>query len=440
MDALRNRNRVNTKHIPKEANPTDEKLSKASLKSSEQRRIIAKQFSFGSFAIFLMYCFAGAHDTRRLAKDLSFGTRERDFPRIIHSSLEKLSPKQSTLLQGRKSTNSSGKKTRIIPMVSQKRLAQIADSDDYEDEAADPIEDEKCKVQYSWQKSSFPTCNSVHEMGYLEADSHGKVPISLLDNGYWRDVWEVEESPIDPTLIFKSMRYEHFFGDRNFDRNRRDAVALERLTGSPFILDIYSFCGNSGVFEYASEGSVSSNARLSSRKWNVDALKNPSLDILKHAAQGASGLAAVHNFGREGVASIAHTDIAPNQFVLTEGNVKLNDFNRARFIRWNRKKDEACPFHVGNNPGNNRSPEEYNYEDETEKIDVYSFGNTLYLLLVRRSVWSKERNEKHAQRLVRDGKRPAFPDLIIESKDPIHRAIRKFHIIPRVMKFFYLFF
>jgi serine/threonine protein kinase len=87
------------------------------------------------------------------------------------------------------------------------------------------------------------------------------------------------------------------------------------------------------------------------------------------ATQAAIGLAAVHNIDKEGEASIAHTDISPSQYIKVNGKYKLNDFNRARFIPWS--NDKMCPYEVGNNPGKNRSPEEYNYEPQTEKVSSY---------------------------------------------------------------------
>ena len=59
----------------------------------------------------------------------------------------------------------------------------------------------------------------------------------------------------------------------------------------------------------------------------------------------------IANFDGEGRASVAHTDITPGQFILVDGKYKLNDFNRARLIRWDKEKNEPCGFHVGNNPG-----------------------------------------------------------------------------------------
>jgi len=82
------------------------------------------------------------------------------------------------------------------------------------------------------------------------------------------------------------------------------------------------------------------------------------------------GLAALHNVDREGRPSIAHTDIGPDQFVKVNAFYKLNDFNRARLLRWNPRKKEVCTYHVGNNDGKIRSPEEYAYEPQTEKVSI----------------------------------------------------------------------
>ena len=92
------------------------------------------------------------------------------------------------------------------------------------------------------------------------------------------------------------------------------------------------------------------------------------IDVLEIAVQAAMGLAAVHNFDKEGRPSVAHTDISPGQFVRVGDIFKLNDFNRARFLMTNVTDGGVCTFEVGNNPGKNRSPEEYAYYPETEKV------------------------------------------------------------------------
>lgn len=77
--------------------------------------------------------------------------------------------------------------------------------------------------------------------------------------------------------------------------------------------------------------------------------------LADEATQAAMGLADAHNIDKEGQASMAHTDITPGQYILIDGWYKLNDFNRARFLRWSKKKNKPCGYVVGRNPGTVRS-------------------------------------------------------------------------------------
>ena len=58
--------------------------------------------------------------------------------------------------------------------------------------------------------------------------------------------------------------------------------------------------------------------------------------------------------------------------MVKNGRVKLNDFNRARFLPWDAETKTVCSFRVGKNPGRNRSPEEYAYKPETEKVRCHT--------------------------------------------------------------------
>lgn len=299
--------------------------------------------------------------------------------------------------------------------MAQARQKYINDhSDSYEYGFADEWETKECPRQHEWQVGSFPVCNTLHESNILEIRED--VQQRMLGHGYWRDVWVLKDGTFEP-LVVKTMRYEHDYEERNYDRHRRDALAMERLTPSTMIVNIYGFCGNSGVFEFASDGSLS-DAIWSKANDNDDAAPLDELGRLRLATQAAMGVAAVHNFDKEGVASVAHTDITPSQFVGKGGLYKLNDFNRARFLRWNVTSKEPCSYLVGRNPGKNRSPEEYSHEPQTEKVDVYSLGNILYMLLT--GLWPFEDvEEKDAQKQVKKGLRPAFPVEIWNSTSPI---------------------
>ena len=81
---------------------------------------------------------------------------------------------------------------------------------------------------------------------------------------------------------------------------------------------------------------------------------------------------------------MAHTDISPGQFIKVGDRYKLNDFNRARFLRWNVKKDEPCGYYVDRNPGRNRSPEEYSYKLQSEKVCMANFCRLILLVLRHR--------------------------------------------------------
>lgn len=238
------------------------------------------------------------------------------------------------------------------------------------------VESKHCKLRFSWQKTQFPNCNLLHELSE---------PKRILGHGYWRDVWVVEYSSSSERVVFKSMRYEHDNTHRNLDRMRRDANVMERMSASPFIIDLYAFCGTSSFSEFGEGGDIvdaldeselSPLDKLRIGRYNcLVALEQACSNtyVLKTlATQAAIGLADLHNVDREGEPTIAHTDVTPGQWIKVGDRFKLNDFNRARFLPWNEKKDKLCPYYVGQNGGKFRSPEEYRYEEQTEKVSSVS--------------------------------------------------------------------
>eukprot|EP00934_Nitzschia_sp_Nitz4_P007085 Nitzschia sp. Nitz4//scaffold21_size171442//91072//93100//NITZ4_002171-RA/size171442-augustus-gene-0.184-mRNA-1//1//CDS//3329542441//7075//frame0 len=289
----------------------------------------------------------------------------------------------------------------------------LKDSDDYEIRLSEKFETGHCKAMYKWQTQSFPNCNSVFEQDLTQLR---KEQVRLIANGYWRDVWRVQAA--NDTVALKTLRYVHKISARNFDRHRRDALAMDQLTSSRWIVDIHSYCGNTAIVEYAPGGSLDDSIFSSSEQdyWEPH-------ERLIIAYQVASGVAAVHNTPAEGRAAIAHTDIDTLQFVhiTSTGMYKLNDFNRCRFLRWNNDTQQPCGFTVGNNPGTYRSPEEYAYQVQTEKGDVYSMGNVFYSILTRKWPFKDQRNE--ASSIVKRGGRPPIDEAIRNSTNPFDQAI-----------------
>ena len=362
----------------------------------------------------------------------------------------------------------------MLSSESRSKLRDIREnSQDYKDEMAEPLKDEKCDADpqnAKWMTRSFPTCNMLHELNMPHSLEVGKSKI--LGNGFWRDVWRVLDLvPPSPSfantkqdvrnnaIVLKTIRYKHKYTEYNFDRHRRDALASERLTSSPRVVDMFAFCGQSGFFEYSSGGSLEDRIqehlmaimdeenRKQLGRNDGDDVENSNYarplsqyDKLHLAYQVAAALADAHDAdalrdanGKIISAAIVHADITPGQFIEFGGVYKLNDFNRCRFMRWyhNSTNDvvngyygKPCGFRVGFNPSRYRSPEEYAYDEETEKIDIYSVGNIFYTLLTDLEPWA-DYSEKKAQKRVLDGKRPKVPEEKKQSVDFVDVALRQ---------------
>lgn len=328
-------------------------------------------------------------------------------------------------------TSSSFQGVQVLPTQLERRLTHhvvtlpkeqieqqlhLTDSDDYEDRMRDDFGHTSCKAPYEWMEMSFPTCNFLHEADLtdLQGETNRHKRVSLLGSGYWRDVWKLQND-LNERVVAKTLRYEHEWADRNYDRHRRDALAAERLTWSPNVIDIYSYCGNSGIYEFAPGGDIEEVLWYSDMTWN-------STERLVVAFQVATGIADAHNSERNGIPAIAHADITTSQFVNVNGVYKLNDFNRCRFIAVHDGNQHPCLFLVGNNPGTFRAPEEYAYKLESEKVDIYSMGNVFYALLT--DLWPFEKEvTKKAQGDVKRGIRPPIQLALKESKDPAHKAL-----------------
>jgi serine/threonine protein kinase len=222
-----------------------------------------------------------------------------------------------------------------------------------------------------------------------------------------------------------------------FENNRVDAVAMERLTASPGVVNLYAFCGMSMVTEYAVNELADVARHLSASQ---------RLDL---AVQVAQGLSDVHSIGGNkdddggrGVRpSLVHNDLNLANLVLTPDNRPvLNDFNIAILLMKHNETGETCPFasHFPNPQW--RGPEEQvnsEYESDThppivtEKIDIYALGNVFYRLAVGASPWKRPGAKKlspeekvEVARLKRtNGTLPAIPDEIINSPDPAIQAL-----------------
>lgn len=281
-----------------------------------------------------------------------------------------------------------------------------------------------------WQKTSFPNCNELHEIDLVDAlrvpkrrskksqrmerDAEEKNNVGYVDSGLWRTVWKVDprgEKKDQVPAVLKMMKGEHDVDQRNMDRHRRDALVMERLTSSPHIVSMYAYCGNSALTEYLSvslEAVIYQNETVET----FPTRQTPE-GRLQLALGVAKGIQAFHEM--EGGPAI-HADVVTKQFLLGEdGNMKLNDFNRCRFIAHRNDTGENCDVRIPSAPGNSRSPEEYAFNALTEKVDIYSGGNVLYEILTGEEPWLKLKI-LDAQERISKGEKPPIADQYLKPK------------------------
>lgn len=276
-----------------------------------------------------------------------------------------------------------------------------------------------------WQTKSFPNCNLIHEMD-LRRSLHKKqeTSLSLLGTGWFRSAWRWDVNS-DKSIVLKTLRLDREFYDEFFDLHRRDAVAMERLSHSPFVMDIYGYCGQSALNELADFNWDS----LEKFDRNMRGKTSPGLNYLKLqlASSVAVGLAHVHEVDDR--PSMVHYDVNPrNVAIVSGGRPKLNDFNTAEFLRYNPKTNETCGFRSRLHEPWWRAPEEViigNNNTLDDKVDVYALGNLIFHILTTRAPRGKMKRERMdtVRQVVAKGIRPVLDAEFTKSKDPAIKAL-----------------
>lgn len=266
-------------------------------------------------------------------------------------------------------------------------------------------------VRPEWQELNLPNCNEMHEIDLLstlirsETNDTATDGIGFINSGLWRSVWAVDPRPVmRMPVVLKMMKQKHDVDQRNFDRHRRDALVMERLSYSPNVVDIYGYCANSVLTEFIS---VPLDALLNTEeKIEVDetggANRGSTEGRLRLALDVAKGMKALHEIPG---GPIIHADIQPRQFLVSpDGVLKVNDFNRCRFMAQD-ARGVPCKLMIPSAPGKARSPEEYEGEHLDEKLDIYSLANVYFEILTGTTPW-RTKTADETQRLVKQGVLP----------------------------------
>jgi serine/threonine protein kinase len=190
-------------------------------------------------------------------------------------------------------------------------------------------------------------------------------------------------------VVLKQYNYERNFRFHAYEYMRMDSLVNERLSWSSRIINIYGFCGLSVINEAATKD-LESVAVPGKGRPSEPLNDTLALDVrnnltgtqkLEFALAMFEATSLLHAYPG-GV--MVHDDIQLTQFLIVDGSLKLNDFNRAEIMLFNEKDQEYCRYRNDPGQGDWRAPEEYFDYPLSEKIDVWSLGNNMYSLLTGR--------------------------------------------------------
>ncbi len=290
-----------------------------------------------------------------------------------------------------------------------------------------PKDGKECVLTREWHAQNPQVCNPSHELDIESNTRRGN--LEFIAYGGNRCTFHIKDADGVTSLALKKQKYKHKPRPhhklrKDADNTRRDSLTMERLTKSPYVLNIYNQCGASQVLEYASGGNIFNLIQKARKKRRDD--MSPE-DKLRIAIQIASAVADLHTFEDDGMVSVTHNDICCDQFVYVDGVYKLNDFHLSSFIEKHKNSDEICKKkrRVQDKYTLIHAPEEsYRSMVDNERADDYVTGNVMYYVLTKKWIFEDLSTSKGIQSL-QEGKRPSFPKHIQNSTDLSEIAIMK---------------
>lgn len=288
----------------------------------------------------------------------------------------------------------------------------------------------------SWVKDYHYTCNQFHELDLAKIHAQSDLldsndaDIVYSSHGYYRDVWKVlnashtfsaqgynigynqhqndessNEFHKDAIMALKTLKLIHNVTQASMAEIAQEALIMEKLTSSPKIMNVYSYCATSLAAEFLPneiQSKIVPGSGKSEKEQRITNKFTPR-EKLEIVLAMAESLAVLHGF-KDGV--IVHNDVQPCQWLeryrsshedstihIDSKHLVLGDFNRASILRWNEEKQSYCKYRTGEAFGTYRSPEEYKQDALNEKIDIFSLGNNIYALLTSLWVFPNDQDE-----------------------------------------------
>ena len=292
------------------------------------------------------------------------------------------------------------------------------------------LDESVCVPAEKWQTEVGLDCNDIHEIDMEASLRWGKSGIGywgrgrsaiattslrLLGMGGWRGAWEISNnlasngSEQEEAVVLKMLKWDKKldFVKETYHRHQIDAAIAGRLSSSPRVIDIYAFCGQSTLNEFASTSLLHEVKNLNKKDipfFFNSTNKNWWPTLNRRIQYGRDAAHAVHELhsvddhtgglGPYNI-TIVHKDIKPDNFALANGVMKLNDFNDAELARYNTTlsngddgSGDPCRFRRDRFDPHYPSPEEALERPLTPAVDVHALGGVLYFILVGRKPFS----------------------------------------------------
>jgi hypothetical protein len=291
--------------------------------------------------------------------------------------------------------------------------------------------DKGCVALGDWMNDIHPSCNIVHEIDttdFFMNRNRTKVLVNgaarrkrmfYVGSGAYRDAFMFTDYDGSRRLL-KRFRWADNLNihHQSIDKMRRDAVAMEQLTGSSYVADIYAYCSVSSLVDYSNEQDLSEI---------FDGKKQPTKDeLFRISYDVAASVVDAHHPNAQGQSTIAHLDIKPDQWIRMNGKYLFQDFNLARFLSWNPKRQENCGWSTGWKGGRYHAPEQYTKDVPlTDKADVYALGAVLSFLLTKRQPFQGKERWQVTKILSNGGVLKLTDPVILNSTHPFDVTVRQ---------------
>jgi hypothetical protein len=336
----------------------------------------------------------------------------RDFPRTIEWNgvswdVSASSSKIQSLLQIEHQSTNSKEKARYPFLDIYEPHTEKDDQKDLEYYLVQQFTDDyqnHCVYMKDWQSRSYPTCNSIHEIGLADPTL-----LHVNKHGGWRQTYRHEHiRGIVLKMLHLDEDHHYPFHKHGYEIHRVDALISEHLTSSPYVLDTYGYCGMSALYEEAEQ------------TLKYGAHEDEKLDEatkVRWAYEIAKGISDIHSidYPLGNNATIVHRDIKPDNVLITkDGKAKIGDFNDSILRKWNQTSGAACPFYNKPYPlhwGNGFKPVEMaakGYPRLDDKADVFGLGALLFMVLTGNDPYSRYEKDE-LTKVMTSGRLPEFP-------------------------------